>query len=79
MARDWRKDPAPFESFALSNNSAEIRRVKTRIEELEKRADNPIQGWKFDVGEVVANTENNHEHQGRPKNRPFICTCKPPS
>lgn len=42
-----------------SNVSAEKRRLKGRIAELERRAEKPPQGWKFDGGEVVANAEAN--------------------
>lgn len=46
-------------TFALSNNLANIKRVKERVTELERRAENPLQGWTFNGGEVVANTEWN--------------------
>ncbi|OPZ65858.1 MAG: hypothetical protein BWY85_00217 [Firmicutes bacterium ADurb.Bin506] len=60
MARDFRTDPKPYEGWALSNNSANIRRVRERIEELEKKASSPApEGWSFDGGEVVMNTEEN--------------------
>ena len=59
MARDWRKDPKPFESYSLSNNSAEIRRLKKRIKDLERRADAPADGWSFDGGRVNINREVN--------------------
>ncbi|MCL2393038.1 MAG: DUF3560 domain-containing protein, partial [Oscillospiraceae bacterium] len=59
MGRDWRKNPKPFESYALSNNSAEIRRVKKRIEALERSSDNPADGWDFNGGKVVINKEVN--------------------
>lgn len=36
MARGWRTSENPFEPFELQNNGAEIRRIKGRIEELEK-------------------------------------------
>lgn len=60
MARSWRSEPKPFESFELSNNNANIRRLKARIEELEKREAEPApDGWTFDGGEVVMNKEEN--------------------
>ena len=46
-------------TYRLSYNLAEIKRVKQRIAELERRAENPFQGWMFDGGEVVANAEAN--------------------
>ena len=49
-----------FPSYALTNNSAEIRRVKSRIEQLEARSAAPApEGWTFDGGEVVCNVEEN--------------------
>ena len=46
-------------TYRLSYNLAEIKRVKQRIAELERRAENPFQSWMFDGGEVVANAEAN--------------------
>ena len=34
MARNWRANPKPYESYALTNNSAVIRQTKKRIEEI---------------------------------------------
>lgn len=49
-----------YPSYQLSNNNANIRRIRDRIEELEKRQESPApDGWKFDGGEVVINTELN--------------------
>lgn len=49
-----------YPSYQLSNNNANIRRIRERIEELEKRQEIPApDGWKFDGGEVVINTELN--------------------
>ncbi len=39
MARGWRANPVPFESWALSNNNAEIRRIRDRIAALQKEAE----------------------------------------
>ena len=60
MANPWRTDPKPFPSYTLSNNNAAIRSTRARIEELEKRQTEPApEGWTFDGGEVVINTEIN--------------------
>lgn len=49
-----------YPAYALQNNNANIRRIRERIEELEKRQDSPApEGWKFDGGEVVINAELN--------------------
>ena len=50
----------PFESYTLSNQNAEIRRLRGRIEELRKqKTEPPPAGWAFDGGEVVVNTSAN--------------------
>lgn len=46
-------------TYKLAYNLAEIKRIKGRIAELERRAEKPPEGWKFNGGEVVANSENN--------------------
>ena len=46
MARGWRCDSKPFQSWALSNNNANIRHIRERIEALKKeqeRAENPTE------------------------------------
>lgn len=60
MVSQYRTDPNPFPSYRLSNNNATIRNTRARIEELEKRQAEPApDGWTFDGGEVVINTEIN--------------------
>lgn len=53
----WEKQP--FASYELTNNNAEIRRLKQRIAELTVNREVGFVGWKFEGGEVVANTDNN--------------------
>lgn len=52
-------DRSPYPAFALSNNSAEIRRLKGRIQKLTEAKELGYQGWEFDGGRVVPNEENN--------------------
>lgn len=59
MARNWRAQPKPYESYELSNNNAAIRQVKARIEELTRQAEVPYVGWEFDGGEVKADRDAN--------------------
>ena len=50
----------PYSSFELSNNNANIKRVKERIKELEQKAtDTTLRGWTFENGSIVANRELN--------------------
>lgn len=56
---DWRQNKKPFQGFELTNNNANIKRIKERIIEIEKRSEKPLEGWSFDGGEVVANTYDN--------------------
>ena len=49
-----------YPSFELSNNNANIKRIRDRITALEKRQTEPApEGWNFDGGSVVVNTEAN--------------------
>ena len=60
MSRSWRGENAkPFEAYALSNNNAEIRRVKSRIQDLTQKKAVGFTGWEFEGGRVEANTEAN--------------------
>lgn len=68
-ARGWYPG-IPFASYELSNNNANIKRTRERIEELEKRQSEAApEGWTFTGGEVVINTELNRLQivlEGRP-------------
>ncbi len=59
MASSWHLGDKPFATWALSNNSAEIRRVKDRIKSLSQQKEIGFVGWEFDGGKVEANTEAN--------------------
>ena len=59
MARSWRANPKPYESYTLANNNATIRQTKARIEELKKQAETEYAGWAFDGGEVKMDKATN--------------------
>lgn len=59
MESNWHYGNAPYLPWQLSNNGAEIRRVKKRIEELERKADTDYAGWEFGGGFVEVNKEDN--------------------
>ena len=50
-------DYQPYPSYVLTNNSAEIRRLKKRIEEITRDKEAGFVGWQFEGGEAVANDE----------------------
>ena len=53
MSQRWRVDSAPFESYELSNNNANIHRIEGRIEELKAKVSAPASedvtgnGWRM--------------------------------
>lgn len=51
MAQSWHLDKSkPYPAYLLSNNNANIRRVRQRIEELSNRSE--FAGWTFPGGEA---------------------------
>ena len=59
MAQSWHMQGRPYPSWQLSNNNAEIRRIKARIEELTRQRETGYVGWEFNGGTVEANQEAN--------------------
>ena len=60
MEQSWHLDKSrPLQSFALSNNNAEIRRVKERIADLSRREELTYVGWEFDGGNAEPNKADN--------------------
>lgn len=60
MAQSWHLDKSrPFQSYALSNNNAEIRRTRERIESLKQHEQRGYAEWEFGGGRVEANKEAN--------------------
>ena len=57
MASSWHYEQKPFQSWELSNNNAEIHRVRQRIESLTRAKETVYVGWEFDGGHVEANRE----------------------
>ena len=58
VRRSYPTHKQPYPAYALTNNSAEIRRIKMRIRELQKAQETGYVGWEFEGGEVVPNTVN---------------------
>lgn len=58
MNSSWRTNPAPFEPYKLSNNNANIRRIKERIKTLEATKTAPeSEPEEYEGFRVVENTE----------------------
>ena len=52
-------DKQPFPSYRITNNGAEIRRIKKRIENIEANKGTEFVGRKFNGGEAVINEDKN--------------------
>lgn len=59
MAEAYEWETAPFAPYQLSNLNQEIHRIEKRIEQLTQAKEVGYQGWDFDGGKVVANSEKN--------------------
>lgn len=57
LSYSW--DKQPFASYELTNNNSEIKRIKQRINELERNHEVGFIGWKFAGGEAVINNDLN--------------------
>ena len=57
MVSGWHYEKKPFQSWELSNNNAEIRRIRQRIDSLTRARETVYVGWEFDGGHVEANRE----------------------
>ena len=57
MVSGWHYEKKPFQSWELSNNNAEIRRIRQRIDSLTRARETVYVGWEFEGGYVEANRE----------------------
>ena len=57
MASGWHYEKKPFQSWELSNNNAEIRRIRQRIDSLTRAKETVYVDWEFEGGHVEANRE----------------------
>ena len=60
MSQSWHLDKnRPYPAYMLSNNNAEIRRIRGRIEQVRQHEETNFAGWEFDGGRVEANKADN--------------------
>ena len=60
MSQSWHLDKSrPYPAYMLSNNNAEIRRIRGRIEQVRYHEETNFAGWEFDGGRVEANKADN--------------------
>ena len=59
-SQSWHLDKSrPYPAYMLSNNNAEIRRIRGRIEQVRQHEETNFAGWEFDGGRVEANKADN--------------------
>jgi hypothetical protein len=58
-AYSWVQKNGPYESWKLSNNNANINRIRDRITALERKAETSLEGWEFTGGRVQMNIAEN--------------------
>jgi hypothetical protein len=59
VANGYSWETQPFRDYELSYNNREIRRLKTRIEEITRNREVGFAGWEFEGGRAETNTELN--------------------
>lgn len=59
MASSWHYEKKPFQSWQLSNNGQEMRRIRDRIQALARHQEAAYVGWDFVGGTVVINRSAN--------------------
>ena len=59
MAKSYHLQDKPYPTWMLSNNNAEIRRVRGRIKSLTAHKATHYEGWEFEGGRVEADTGDN--------------------
>ena len=60
MSQSWHLDKSrPYPAYMLSNNNAEIRRIRGRIEQVRQHEETNFAGWEFDGGRVEVNKADN--------------------
>ncbi len=59
MSWDRASARAPYPAYMLTNNNTNMKRIKDRIAELEKKASTNHTGWTFPGGEVVFDKGDN--------------------
>ena len=57
MGRGWRSSDKPYEAYMLSNNNANIRRIRKRIEEIESRKSVQSDDVQYEDFKVVRNAD----------------------